>query len=61
MLLTQMIIVSPLISDDHLTVGTGVTLRGQVLSLNVVSDIGGLGLVATGETLPLASAKTAHE
>ena len=35
--------------------------RYDVLSLNMVLNIGGLGLVATGETLPLASAKTAHE
>ena len=35
--------------------------RYDVLSLNMVLNIGGLGLVATGETLPLSSTKTAHE
>ena len=35
--------------------------RYDVLSLNMVLNIGGLGLVATGETLPHSSTKTAHE
>ena len=60
MLLTQMMIVGPSISDDLLTVRTGVTPGGQVFGLDVVTDIGGFGLVATCETLPLASTKTGH-
>ena len=56
-----MIVVCTSISDDFMAVRTRVGLGGHVFGLDVVLDIGGLGLVSTGKTLPPAPAKIGHQ
>ena len=58
---THMIVVCTSISDDFMAVRTRVGLGGHVFGLDVVLDIGGLGLVSTGKTLPPAPAKIGHQ
>ena len=56
-----MIVVCTSISDDFMAVRTRVGLGSHVFGLDVVLDIGGLGLVSTGKTLPPAPAKIGHQ
>ena len=57
----HMIVVCTSISDDFMAVRTRVGLGGHVFGLDVVLDIGGLGLVSKGKTLPPAPAKIGHQ
>jgi len=61
MLSTQMIVISTSISDNGIAMRTSVDLCSlKMFGFNMISDISGLGLVATPQTLPSTSTKICH-